>query len=438
MHATDANKDEEAPLIPKDGADLKAPQSSEFLVIALYSVLTVTNFTVAIPTSARYTASLGASVTLAGLLVGLVPLFSGLVQPIVYKVLPQIPLRDILLVGCAVNIAANVLYSLAPLTKSFYSVLIARCVMGCVGGPAYVSTFIARTTCKTNRLKYMLKMSGMIGLGYALGPLLGLACEGLAHAFDWTGSLLDANTVPGWLMVVLFIFEGLALLVYAQRTQPPKKSPPSSEAVPTSPLPWTSIFVFYFAIFMVSVNVAAFEIMSIFRSTQEWGWRIEIAALTLGCANLVCVALAAAHLNLNRRFKDDRVGALASFLLTLGASILFFVYGSNKVLQVITFIFGGIILLYSMQNAKGFIFSINSKWSGVPKERSRVMMFNNMLYMAGRGIGAIVAPYSQPHQWFGVFIVCVNVAALAAVGIGFKLVRGAANRAAPSHGVKKV
>jgi MFS family permease len=404
----------------------REPGLQPFIAVCLYSVLTVTGFTISIPTSERYTASFGVDNTLAGILVGLVPIFSALMQPFVIRALGTYRFIPILYCGCVVNMAGLVLYALAPLTDNFATVLVARAIMGTAGGPAYMSTYIARTTGPKTRGKWMMRMSVAIGMGYALGPLLGLLCEVVANEAGWNYDVFDANTVPAWLMVVLFAGQVAVLFLFAEGGDPPPKQGGDAGAkkgpAPPAPveLPWGTICLYYAQIFLTPINVAGWEIMTVFWCTLRWGWTIEMAALTIALVNMGVVSLGVANLNLNHFFKGDRTGALVSFCIGAAAAVLFFNFSSNSVaLEASLFIFGGLLLVFGMQNAKGFLFSINSKWTPNPGQRSKVMMINNILYMLGRGCGAIAAPYTYDvTQGFGGLILGVNLAAVAVAFVG--------------------
>ena len=87
----DPHRDPEAPapVDPKDAT----PKLSSFLVILFYSVLTVTSFTIALPTSTQYIKFFRVSNALVGVLVGSTPICSGLMQPVLIPVLKTVPMK---------------------------------------------------------------------------------------------------------------------------------------------------------------------------------------------------------------------------------------------------------------------------------------------------------------------------------------------------------
>lgn len=171
----------------------------------------------------------------------------------------------------------------------------------------------------------MLRMSVFIGCGYALGPLLGLVCELVVNAAEWKGSVVSSSTLPAWLMVILFLLECAAISVVVNddaAIKKPKKKPAASTA--SSGIPWMNIVPFYLVVFIVPFNVASWEVNSVFYSTVDWGWSIELAALTLGLVNTISVLLAVLHFGFRRCIKDDRHGTIASFsLATIGSLMVF-------------------------------------------------------------------------------------------------------------------
>ena len=144
------------------------PPLGSFIVVLAYSVLTVTAFTIAIPTATSYVTSLGGSDSLAGWLVGITPIFAGVVQPLITPLLKRFQLKTILIAWCFVNAAGASLYALGQLSNWLGTILIARGIQGAVGGPTYASSYVSRSTGPKSRTMYMQYVSVGIGLGYGL------------------------------------------------------------------------------------------------------------------------------------------------------------------------------------------------------------------------------------------------------------------------------
>ena len=258
----------------------RMPHLPSFCVVLSYSMLTVTSFTIVLPTSRAYTASFGAPAALVGALVGLNPFFSGLAQPFLVPVFKKLRLKTVLLAFCVVNVLASTLYALGALSDTVTTVLIARCLMGTVGGPAVCSTFVVRSTGVKVRSIAMQRVGVGIGLGYAIGPFLGVLVETVCQAAGWTHRSLNSNTAPGWVMAALFVIE-MALIanIFVEPKggggPPPKGS--GGDASPSPVLPRARIAVGYLVVYLAPINVGLWDVNTVFRATTHWRWSIEHA-----------------------------------------------------------------------------------------------------------------------------------------------------------------
>ena len=405
---------------PSAAPDEKMPDTASFVVVLFYSVLTVAALTIAIPTNVTYAQVFGFDPELGGLIVGLVPFASALAQPIVYHFLGIYEFKRIILVCCVINMVGASMYALAQPSGSFATLAVARFIQGSVGGPSYLTTYVSQTTSESTRSKYMVFVSTGISVGYGLGPLLGLVTEVIANAANIRHvTFFNSNTLPGYVMMVLFAIEAVLVAIFLQPL-PPTRKPQAAGKGPIGPstLPWSKIAWFYFQVVLIPFNVAGWEVVLVLLSTMIWGWSIALAAGILGAVNLIVALTTVLKLSLRKCVKgDDTAGNIISFALSAFAAILFFQYPTALNATMFLFCIGGFITLFAMQNAKGFTFALNSKWSGKPMERKRIMMINNMFYMGGRGLGVIIAPYvtTSNAQAFGAYLlilnlVCVSVA----------------------------
>ena len=248
-----------------------------FVAVICYSVLTVTSFTVCLPTSTQYVSSFGVSDSLAGLMVGLTPIFSGIVQLPLIPILRKYPLKQILMTGCVVNMFASVMYSLAAVSGSVATLFVARCIMGSVGGPTYASSYVMKTTGLKTRSQYMIYVGISIGIGYGLGPLTGLVVELICGAANWNAPALDSSTAPGWLMVALYAIE--LVVLGAQMVEPPKPKPKGAGSKggggPPPSLPYARLAVCYAIVFVVPFNVGMWDVAFVFMGVGAWGWSME-------------------------------------------------------------------------------------------------------------------------------------------------------------------
>ena len=221
-------------------------------------------------------------------------------------------------------------------------------------------------------------------------------------------------------MLVLFAIEAVLVATLVKPLPPtpkpmPKPEATSEKAIGSSTIPWSKIAWFYFQVALIPFNVAGWEVVLVLFSTQTWGWSIEFAAGILSAVNLAVAITTVLKLSLQKCVKDDGTGNIVSFALSAFAAILFFQYPAAQNATISLFCIGGFITLFAMQNGKGFTFALNSKWSGKPAERKRIMMFNNMFYIGGRGVSAIIAPYiaDSNAQAFGAYLLILNLICMA-------------------------
>ena len=381
------------PSIPTGGADApsaasvhKVPHTTSFCVVLWYSVLTVAAFTIAIPTNVTYSEAFGFDPALGGIIVGMTPFASALAQPIVYHCLGIYEFKRVILVCCCISMIGALMYALAQPSGSIATLIVARFIQGCVSGPSYLTTYVSKTTSESTRTKYMMFVTTGISLGYGLGPLLGLGTELIAGAADIRHeTFFNSNTLPGYVMLVLFAIEAVLVATLVKPLPPtpkpmPKPEATSEKAIVPSTIPWSKIAWFYFQVALIPFNVAGWEVVLVLFSTQTWGWSIEFAAGILSAVNLVVAITTVLKLSLQKCVKDDGAGNIVSFALSAFAAILFFQYPAAQNATISLFCIGGFITLFAMQNGKGFTFALNSKWSRKPAERKRIMVSLHILY----------------------------------------------------------
>ena len=238
------------------------PPFASFVAVLSYSVWTVTVFTICIPTSAAYVMSLGASASFAGWMVGITPIFSGVVQPAIAPLVARVALKKILVVFCGVNIIGAIIYALGTQSNWLGTILFARAIQGAVGGPTYASTYVARTTGIKKRSLYMQYVGIGIGLGYGLGPILGSLVDVVCRHAGLEGQIVNSYTAPNWLMAIVFAVEALVISYFM--IEPPSGKPPvvanapggaGGDKPPPPQVPWSRVCAAYFVVFCTPVNV---------------------------------------------------------------------------------------------------------------------------------------------------------------------------------------
>ncbi|KAL7561173.1 hypothetical protein ACA910_011993 [Epithemia clementina (nom. ined.)] len=371
------------------GAPPVRPSTKSLIVACGYVFLAVSSFTIAIPSSIRYTTSFGVSQALSGVVVGILPLFGAFAQFPMIRIYERFSMTFILYSFLLLNIIANAFYALGGVTKSYTMVLIGRGISGIVGGPTFAKTYIARTTDKEHRLQYMEYLSVSISLAYALGPAMGVVIEVVCNKAGWDSALLNADTAVGWWCVFLFLLQvPHALLAFEeppalqlfdsnaastvftnavsyrlpaateQRSsntstdctlsdgvllfhEDEEQHSPHEQPIETDGHCHRSIlkklFLWSLLVLLLQMNVGVFEVTTIYRATSPssssttnknldgWSWDIAGAAGYLSIVNWIPVLLSLI-IPIRRFVTTDIQGARGSFLLIIVASVFLFDY----------------------------------------------------------------------------------------------------------------
>ncbi|KAL7561172.1 hypothetical protein ACA910_011992 [Epithemia clementina (nom. ined.)] len=443
------------------------PSASSLIVACGYVFLSVASFTIAIPSSIRYTESFGVSQAFSGIMVGIVPLFGAFAQFPMIRIYERFSMTSILSSFLLIKIVDHAFYALGGVTNSYTIVLIGRGISGIVGGPTFAKTYIARTTDKEHRLQYMEYLSVSIGLGYALGPAMGVVIEVVCNKAGWDSALLNADTAVGWWCVFLFMLQ-LPHVFFAFQEPPLLEHFADSNAASTvfaSDAPFRipaatehrlsnatystlsnealidedgqsiekdlksdrgSLFkyllIWSVLVLLVQMDVGVFEVASIYRATStfsnanssdRWGWDTAGAAGHLSIVNWIPVILSLI-IPIRRFVTTDMQGARGSFLFIIVASVFLFDYDAvvpSTIGQVSIYSFGSAISLFAIQTGKGFTFSKASKLPRTPAQKQPVMSTVSFVYSLGRALGAMVAPLLSSGQFTGLFFTISNLVA---------------------------
>jgi len=117
---------------------------------------------------------------------------------------------------------------------------------------------------------------------------------------------------------------------------------------------------------------------------------------------------------------SDRVGMLTFAAVAALSTVFLFAYRVSRTAEVVLYVIGSLILLFSASIIKAFAWGLVAKLPP-PPFRQVVMSYNSAIYMFGRGTGAILGPAFHNESWFAVFIICLNLVACTAILLGFKL-----------------
>ena len=128
---------------------------------------------------------------LACVLVGLVPFFSALVQPLMIPIFKKHPFLKLQLIFDVVNIMGNVLYAVGYVADSFVIVLFGRALSGTVGSPTFGSTYIV--------FKYYDRPARKKVVGARDAKILlkrdKLCCNSRLYVYSWMTSALSFKSL---------------------------------------------------------------------------------------------------------------------------------------------------------------------------------------------------------------------------------------------------
>ena len=452
------------PLQRSDKADAN-PSLLSFVAAISYNFIAVTGFTISIPTSERYATSLGGGVGAAGIIVGLYPFLSCFSNVALIPVLSPrsgVSMRTVYMGCCLTQITGWIMYSTAPSTFGLGSVMIGRALCG-VAGVRVGAYYIARTYSHdpATRSKRMMTMARMMAFGYFVGPTLGLIVESVFGGWNsQMNSSFNADTCPGWTMVVLFLLE--LAFVSAFFEEPPhlsmgqggasngkpkqtqkqdlgfvkQQQDPDTEITPlmlknldlvdTSTITDTadekkasrnwyiSVLLTYLLVFITGANRAVWEIITVFFGTTEWGWNVRdisayLAFMYLAAALLSCIGL-------QRIFTSRRSGLAGSFILAISSAIFFLGHSAGFLRFDLPLVygFGSLVIQISAIIGMGNILDQIAHLGKMrPRHNQLVMSLNAVFYSLGRASGSVIAPYlSLPFilngQMYALYTATIN------------------------------
>lgn len=197
------------------------PPESHFVLNLLSAFLYVVSMYVCAPTAGAYAAQLGASESLAGVIVGLTP-FAGLFSSVAFSAASNGgTVKAPLLVASVSCLAGNALYAAAFTARSLPLVLVGRLLVGCGGARAINRRFISDFSARADRTRRSAAFVSVSALGMAAGPALASALsrapEGVIGGFAF-----NRLTTPGWALVAVWaVFIAALAAVFRDRLPPP-------------------------------------------------------------------------------------------------------------------------------------------------------------------------------------------------------------------------
>jgi hypothetical protein len=360
-----------------------------------------------IPTANEYAESLGADRVFSGLMIGINPLLACCGAWITSWALTKTTVKTVVFLTAFGSVLGSVLYALAGLTRTKYTLLVARAAIGLFSGLAIPSTYIGSTVGINRRSEIFFYMSALNTIGCALGPAMAAGLEVFVKEERLENLVMDSDTVPGWFMaLVMLLFMVMTFLLFEDSTRLSRPTVGKAEkqdaldieeGVPVSQLPLPRRLPFgglgscFYATFLASAVTTSVEVYLISLGKEHWGWSIEGIALflaglmlTAGCINLQLGQVA------QRLVSSDREGILIASVLSVVCCTPLFNFGlKNVAVEAVVVCVGMTALLTCTSVLRSFSFALVTKL--VPAERRQsVSTYSTISMTVGRGVGAVV------------------------------------------------
>ena len=215
-YATDEDDDdEEGGFLPH--FETRTTSKLGLFLNLLVSFLFMTNHYVVAPTSGQYSALLGQSEAMSGMIIGLSP-SAAFISGAVYSYWTNTSFKQPMLAAVTLLVVGNLLYAMALQCDSYVMLFLGRflCGLGAPRGVArrYISDHV-ETIHRTVASSHFVSASA---LGLAFGPLLSvmITLANLSYSVKVNDVVLvkfTPVTAPGWIMFILWIITWFAVLI---------------------------------------------------------------------------------------------------------------------------------------------------------------------------------------------------------------------------------
>jgi len=391
--------------------EYREPPRRAFAVVVFTEFICKLSFMSIIPSAPDYVKALGGndSDLFASVVIAASACVSGLMSFPLWWLHKRAPLRVILLVWCAAEATANLLYAAAGPLLSRWLLLIARVLSGLFSGPLQMAVYLSRSTGLRHRSAYMVLSTSSVAMGYVLGPVLTIVFNRLwprlpnqEVAFD--GFSLNAFTAPGWVLVPLSILNMVLILTAFDEPERGVLDAASAEAeVPVSfksRCPVSAWAVCLCGLFITQMNFSAWYTFTTDQLVRNWGWSLSVVCGYVAVLMFVLVCLSYVG-SLMAVQVADRSGMIASSALeTIGLVIIWY---SDR--HCILYSVGSVVLLGSNELLRGFTWSLASKVSA-PRFLQAVLAMNSLVSMLGLGVGVLLGSLLQEET---ILFVCLFI-----------------------------
>lgn len=197
----------------------KLSKKFKVFVLTMYFIFSA-NFTVILPTSHNYVASMGAGGWFAGMVVA-ASLGPGVLTVPLASYFFKKSYKPALFLFLASNVLGNVLYGLGPTSNNLWIILCGQVLRGLLWGgcgrvlPQHVSYEIIR---HSERSAWMATVGNVTFFGLGMGPMFGAALSKLS--FNIGCLRMNEFTNPGWFFGILWLLLLVALVFTPEPPRP--------------------------------------------------------------------------------------------------------------------------------------------------------------------------------------------------------------------------
>eukprot|EP00931_Biecheleriopsis_adriatica_P068634 TRINITY_DN42564_c0_g1_i1.p1 TRINITY_DN42564_c0_g1~~TRINITY_DN42564_c0_g1_i1.p1 ORF type:complete len:450 (+),score=64.82 TRINITY_DN42564_c0_g1_i1:84-1433(+) len=400
-----------ATLVSARASDTKGSKLQPSLWLMFYlTLLAVTNIVIVIPTARRYAETLGADETFSGLAISLTPFWTVAGIFLNKWMLNFASMKAVLFVMVFGGVVGNSLYALGGLTRSKWSILIARSLIGLCAGQVLPVLYIGQAVDIKKRSEVMFYYQAAAVSGYILGPLIAWALEYFMKSIHYENLVLDSDTIPGWFMASLYFFLLLKVFLIFQ-------SPPAElAAVPVrgrGHLPMRGLLTCLWAICALTVSNSMLEVYLSKVAEQEWRWNVRVTSLYLAAVSAVLAPVCIFGGRLTSAVEDRR-GILILCSLGVVFSCLLLNFGLSDLSEVIVLTLGAFLVLSAVTLTKPFVMSVVTKI--VPPQLKGLTGTLTIAFLClGRGIGALLGSLLEPMSVMMVHVAIFGSTALLAL-----------------------
>ena len=297
--------DPESQLLLEDNRALHKPSLFSIYYMQLCNS---TAILITVPTADEYSAHVGISADLSGVVVGMFPLVGVLGAYPCYYGVKRVGFTFVVAVCAVALVIGSVMYAFAWSATSPALLLCGRALQGFFQyGPGSFD-YVAMAVPIKKRTTVMLYNAVATTAGYSVGPFLAFAICKICEAAGWNGSVMNEATGVGWMLALLnggLFF--LAVVVMRNPAPAPSLSQlelrdvsdqdEAYEAVEQKEkrsvrqelkdVNIPAVLSLLYICFTLAAIITVGDVFSVQNAQDEWNWDIDISAVYIGTIMLV-------------------------------------------------------------------------------------------------------------------------------------------------------